>query len=98
MINCGTALPARPHQLKLDSDDLIESLDDKRKLLRRRATELRANALNGKSPNLADLDPRAFLELWRFQFVSKRKSRALRLAGQRNRNDGTGTLVEHVVA
>ena len=45
---------------KLDSDDFIQTLDDKRKLLRARATKLRADALNGQGSNLADLDPRTF--------------------------------------
>ena len=66
VVNCDAVLPARPHQLKLDSDDLIETLDDKRKLLRRRATELRADSLNGERSNLADLDPRALSQLRRF--------------------------------
>jgi hypothetical protein len=49
-----------PLHLKLDSDDLIQTLDDKRKFLRASATKLRANALNGQDSNLADLDPRTF--------------------------------------
>jgi hypothetical protein len=33
--------------MESESDDFIETLDDMRKLLRRDATELRADALNG---------------------------------------------------
>ena len=50
---------------ELDSDDFIETLDDKRKLLRCRPIELRADALNGQGSNLADLDPRTFIQLRR---------------------------------
>ena len=42
----------------LDSDNFIETVDDMRKLLWYRATELCADALDGKRANLADLDPR----------------------------------------
>ena len=41
----------------LDSDDLIQALDDLRNFLGRSATELCSDALGGKSADLADFEP-----------------------------------------
>ena len=50
---------------RLDSDDLIETLNDLRNLLGRGATESRADAFDRQRANLADLDPRALRQFRR---------------------------------
>ena len=90
-------LPARLLDLKLDSDDFVEALDDMRKLLGRRAAKPSAYALHGKGANLTDLDPGPLWQLWRLEFIRERKTGTLRLAGQRDRYDCTGAIIEYVV-
>ena len=45
---------------QLDSDDLIETLDNLRNLLGRGAAKFCTDALDGKCTNLADFPPRMF--------------------------------------
>ena len=84
--------------LALDSDDLIETLNDLGNLLGLGATEFRPDAFDGKCANLADLDPRAFRQLCRLKLESQREAGALRPACQRQCDDGAGTFIKHVVA
>ena len=83
--------------LKLDSDNFIEALDDMRKIFGGRAAKPRAYSFNGKGANLADFDPGRLGQLWRLEFMRERKPGTLRLAGQRYCYDGTRTIIEYVV-
>src|SRR5262249_21289625 len=79
-------------------DDLIERVDDPRELLGRGDRETAANALHSQRADLADLDPGSLRQARGVALERERKAGPRLLARQSDGDDGSGPLVEDVVA
>jgi len=84
-------------KLLLSPDDLIQAFNYEIQLLGGCPSDPLGESLNGKGPNLADLDPGFLGEFGAIEFQIERKAGLLWLACQGNGYDGAGALVENIV-
>ena len=79
------------------TENFVQSVESSREFLFRRAANSRAEAIDGARSDLTDLDPGAFCQTGRLALEGQGKSRSGFLAGQRQGDDTTGSIVEDIV-
>jgi len=82
----------------LDSNDLVEAIDRLVYKFRGERGDSFTNSKNGKSSNLADLEPGAFGKSGFRDLKVERKSGSLRLARDGHSDHRSRSFVEHVMA
>lgn len=82
----------------LTADNLIQSVNDMRKFVGANTADLLSYPLSRQRTNLADFYPRLLRELGSKKLVRKREARSGFLAGKRHCDDGTGAIVENILA